>query len=221
MAKFTGDGTIITIQQASVTAKTDTVTAATNAKPSVMTLTMTNPVEVGDIVFVAGTGLDSLDGKLFPVSNVATNDITLDGSDASAEGAAATAGTVTIYKKGAGNELAEACFATLSIDTQAPSTIDVSTMCASGSLLGVATPPTISFDGFVDPTREGFKELVRASLESPRQSRVIQIEFPSNNGKIIGLFQVGSISYSAGTGAAVAFSGTGTFVGQPTIVGWV
>lgn len=221
MAKFTGDGTIIHVQDLSKTLTADVITGITNAKPAVVTPTTIGSFNNGDIVMIEKTGWSSLDNKLFVVSNATGTTFDLEGSDASGE--TTTAGktaTATPMAIGAGNELLEACFATISIDTQSPTTIDVSTMCQTGSLLGVAQPPTISFDGFVDPAREGFKELVRASLETPRKSRALLIEFPSNNGKIVGQFQVSNISYSAGTGAAVAFNGSGSFISTPTIIGW-
>jgi len=59
-----------------------TITAISNANPAVATLSASHGVIVGDIIEVR-SGWDLIDGRLFRVSAVSTNDVTLEGLNTS------------------------------------------------------------------------------------------------------------------------------------------
>jgi hypothetical protein len=59
-----------------------TVSAITNASPAVATLSAAHGVNVGDFIEIT-SGWDRASGRMFRVSAVATNDVTLEGFDAS------------------------------------------------------------------------------------------------------------------------------------------
>lgn len=69
-----------------------TVTAITNANPAVATLSASHGVIVGDFIELT-SGWDRANGRIFRVSAVATNDVTLEGFDTS---------STTYYPAGSG-----------------------------------------------------------------------------------------------------------------------
>lgn len=80
MAAVVADGTIVAFASTYATAKN--MTAVSNANPAVATLEASHGVIVGDIMEMS-SGWPDLDDKILRASVVATNDVTLEGFDAS------------------------------------------------------------------------------------------------------------------------------------------
>jgi hypothetical protein len=89
-------------------------------------------------------------------------------------------------------------------------------MCTSTTVLGTPKPPTFQFTGWVDQDSAGFKNLIQASLESPKTTRYMLIDFGTAGGYIFGPVEIGAISVTAGVNAGLAFSGSGVFTEVPT-----
>src|SRR5215831_18732629 len=83
MSRISSQGTVIMIQSADAPAG-DAISAATKAKPCVLTVTGTTAV-AGDLVVPRGTGWASLDDRPFVVAAVATDSVTLEDSDTTTE----------------------------------------------------------------------------------------------------------------------------------------
>jgi len=60
-----------------------TITQITNANPAVATLSVTHGVVPNDIIEITSSGWDLASGRVFRVSVVSTNDVTLEGFDTS------------------------------------------------------------------------------------------------------------------------------------------
>src|SRR5580765_912553 len=89
------------------------ITAATNAKPSTVTVSSSDATKLspGALVLVKGTGMKSLDDRTFVLGTKSGNSFPLQGSDASGETAAATAGNLTDYS-GSG-DMVEFCVSSI------------------------------------------------------------------------------------------------------------
>jgi len=83
-------------------------------------------------------------------------------------------------------------------------------------VLGSTKPPTFSFSGFVNKAEPGFKNLVAASLEDPKQTHVVLIDYTDAGGYIIGPGQIGEITITAQTAQGLQYSGSGVFTEVPT-----
>lgn len=219
MAKIVSDQTAIWLTDADAVAPAAApISAVSSAAPPVVTMT-TLPAGMvnGDMVLVAGTGNPDLDGKYFTVGSVGTpaNSFTLVGMDTTGD-TAATAGTITPYNLGgASPEFLKACQSTITLNGQEPDSVDLSDMCDAMTKLGDPKPPTVSFTGFVNSEDEGFKNMIEASLESPKSDRLLMLLFPDGE-YIVGPAEVGAISVSAARGQGLQYSGTATYTEVPT-----
>jgi hypothetical protein len=226
MGKFVADGTKIYIGRVGATAPTPvTITAiakvpAAGGAPDRVKVTAANTLSVGDFALLKGTGAPEIEGKLLEVSVASATEFEVD-----ANPAAVTLGstpTFTPYTVGPTNasDLMLACMVNMNIQTADAPSVEMNDLCDSSSVLGTTPPPTFSFAAWVDPEKEGFKNLVRAALAAPKPELPIAIVFPKNNGFIAGVGQVGSISTGATTGQGVQITGSGTFTSMPA-VSWV
>lgn len=129
------------------------VTAATRAKPCVLTVTGAT-IAAGDVVIPRGTGLKSIDDQAFNVSAVAAGSITLEDSDTSKEapGTAVTAGA----------QLEEAvmiewCRTNVTVGGPAGTTVDVTTLCDMEHKIEAGLPGinTWAANGFSDINEPG------------------------------------------------------------------
>jgi hypothetical protein len=192
------------------------ITAATKAKPCV--LTVTNTAAAGDIVRVEGTGMLSLDGRAFEVISATGTEITID-ADTSAESAAATAGEAFVYKKDV--DLVCVCLNSFGFNREAGATITAATFCGTDTLSGQPGAKTIEFAGFDDPEAEGLKELQNAYDDGV--PRVMVYTYPpsaSSTGKsyqlILPSVVISGLNGPVATADGVAtFSGSGTVNGRP------
>lgn len=217
MAAFSTKGLTVWIQKrgAGVTPTPPvTVTAITRARPAVVSV---NALAIdgfvqGDVVQVAGTGTDTLDGRTFTVANVddVLNTFELSGSDTSAVVQALVAGNVT----NVANDLTEFCVASLDRQQQPAQAITVGTTCdPSAQIAGDPQAGTLSVTGFVDYTKAGFTEFMKAVDDG--LPRVLEIRLPvtavaSGDGKII-FPSVTATGFSETFAVGAAASWTGEF----------
>ena len=145
MSRLSSQGAIIRIQAAGTVSST-TVTAATKAKPCVLTVGATPPV-VGDIIVPRGTGWSSLDGMPFKVMTVASSQVTLEDSDTTNETATLAIGA-TIDKP----TFIELCRSNFTANSPAGATIDVTTLCDDSHRIVAGLPAigTWNAQGFYD-----------------------------------------------------------------------
>src|SRR5947208_17132529 len=120
MSRLASQGSVIRISD-DVDATSQAVTAATKAKPCVITVTTgaDDPI-VGDIVVPRGTGWASLDDMPFKVSAVAAGAVTLEDSNTTGEQAALAAGA-TLSKP----SFLELCRSNFTANNPAGATVDV------------------------------------------------------------------------------------------------
>jgi hypothetical protein len=219
VAKIVSDQTAIWLTDADVAAPTPAaITGVTSANPAVVSMT-TLPAGLvnGDLVLLDGTGNPDIDGKYFTASSVGTpaNSFTLVGMDTTGD-TAMTAGTAAVYNLGGDDpEFLKACQSTITLNGQEPDSVDLSDMCDAMTKLGDPKPPTVSFTGFVNSEDEGFKNMIQASLESPKSDRLLMLLFPDGE-YIVGPAEVGAISVSAARGQGLSYSGTATYTEVPT-----
>jgi hypothetical protein len=193
------------------------ITSVTAAMPAVVTATAALPAGMneGDLVALEGTGAADLDGTAWRAVNLDATGMTfeLEGSDRTGETAVGAVGTFQVFNDA---NLIEACLANITVSGQAPDSISMDDMCGTATVLGDAKPPTFTFTGFVDNESPGFKNLIRAGLESPKSPRVLLIDYGATVGYIFGPAEIGEVTVTAAVGGGLQFSGSGVFTEVPT-----
>jgi hypothetical protein len=222
MAKIKSDAHLYLSPTGSIPPTPVPITGATNADPMVVTLDGAVPAgtAVGDMLVLDGTGNAALDGKAFRITAVDITDpdapvVTVD-YDASALAAPLAAGTAQVFTKAAAGALLEVCLVNITVAGVAPDSIEMDDMCGTSTVLGSPKPPTFTFSGFVDKDSPGFKNLVQASLESPKTERYMLIDYTVGGGYIFGPVEIGEITITAQTSQGLQFSGSGVFTEMPT-----
>jgi hypothetical protein len=164
-----------------------TVTGITNANPAVATLSAAHGVVPGDFIEIT-SGWDRASGRMFRVSAVVSNDVTLEGFDASstslypASGGAGTGREVTTWTtisqitpsfavSGGDQNFADTTFVSNLIRTQIPTD---------------RNPITVSLPVFFDPTLPWFAA-VRAASESSSVSG-FRMVFPNGSRLVVGAY---------------------------------
>jgi hypothetical protein len=192
-----------------------TVTAITNANPAVATLSASHGVIVGDFIELT-SGWDLANGRIFRISAVATNDVTLEGfntSDTAKYPAGTGTGTgreITAWTTlsqispdfgvaGGEQNFADTTFVSNLIRTQIPTD---------------RNPITCTLPVFYDPTLAWFATVrTAADAASPYAFRMI---FPNNSRLVVG-------AYWSLRGVPTNQDGTLrdaidlSFIGQPTV----
>lgn len=194
---------------------TKTMSAITNANPAVATLEAAHGVIVGDFIELT-SGWDLANGRIFRVSAVATNDVTLEGfntSDTSKFPAGTGVGTIrevtawtTLSQitpdfsvQGGEQNFADTTFVSNLIKTQIPTD---------------RNPITCTLPVFFDPTLAWFAT-VRTAAESSA-AYAFRMIFPNNSRLVVG-------AYWSLRGVPTNQDGTLrdaidlSFIGQPTV----
>lgn len=185
-------------------------TAATAAKPCVLTLADTSEFTLGDFVKIAGSGWKSLDGNVFRVGALTATTLTLHGSDTSKETAAFGAGA-TVEKL----VMMEVCFSTTTRQSPPAATIDVTTYCdtARRKVAGMPDTGTFTLEGFYDSEDAGYEALREAYYAG--DDRAIAFVFRDDSSiQFIG--QITSLGESFGVDQAVTISSQGNVNGLVT-----
>lgn len=148
MSRLSSQGSVIMISD-DVDAVSAPITAATKAKPCVITSTST--AVVGDIVVPRNTGWKSLDDQPFKVSVVAAGALTLEDSDTTNEQATLNT-TGTPPASVSTPTFLELCRSNFTANNPAGATIDVTTLCdiAHRIVAGLPAVGTWTAAGFYD-----------------------------------------------------------------------
>jgi hypothetical protein len=153
------------------------------------------------IVFPSSTGFPALNNKALVVTAATAADFDV-AVDTFGQAGPMTAGMkVTAYPA---NAFINLCLSSFDIAAGSSSDIDVSTYCATGSILGKTTPGSITLNGYVDNTDVGFKELILAGEDNA--PRVLNIQLPGTLGHLVGVISFGEMSFSVPLEGAVGFS---------------
>jgi len=205
MAAFSTKGLTVWLQKKPGSSPAPvTITSATNAKPSVVTVAAGDITDfkAGDVVMVAGTNLKALDGNTFVVGTITSNSFPLQGSDASGETAGATGGNLTNYSTA---DMVEFCVSSIEYAQAAAQAINVGTTCdPTAQIAGEPQAGTVSVTGFQDYTKDGFLEFMRAVND--QLPRILQIKLPAT-------------ATASGAGQIVFPSATATGFGETFTVG--
>lgn len=194
-------------------APTDLIpTAITQAAPAVVTCTVAG-VANGDLVFIDGTGMASIDGKIWTVANVGAADLELLGSDTTQDAAFNAGATLKANHYGT-TDMECLCLSSLSVSSDTPGTVDVGTYCdPTASLPSAATSAgTLDFAGYVDITDTDYAELLLAAEDG--KLRYIRIMLPSN-GYIVAPVTFASMTWDLPLDGAVGYSGTAVLGSKP------
>jgi hypothetical protein len=196
----------------------EALTDVTAAAPAVVTaVAMPASAVEGAYVVFADTAQADLDGYAFQITNPDTTAKTfeLEDTDRTAQ-TAATTGTFQAFSIATGGDLISACMANVTVTGVAPDSIALDDMCGNATVLGDPKPPTFTFSGFVDNSSAGFRNLVQASLESPKATRYLLIDYGADVGYIFGQVEIGEMTITAAVNAGLQFSGSGIFTEIPT-----
>ena len=204
MAAKSSKGIEIYLSKGSSTPTNLTYTAISKAKPAEVTATTTG-LNDGDVVYVTGTGMSSLDGKYFTVANKSGTDFELAGSDSTRETAVGTGGTITTYSQG---DLVKLCLSSLTINSDEPSVISTATYCNPSASVAsqVVSAGTVNFGAYIDVSSADYLQLLEA-VEDGKQ-RVLRINLPSPEGYLVAPVTVSSMSYDLPIDGAIAVSGS-------------
>lgn len=223
MAKIKSDAHLYLTETGAAAPAPVDVTSITKATPAVVTLGAAVPAGTadGDMIEFADTGEPLLDGHAFriaalDVSTAAAPTLELLDFDGTRLTAAVATGTGTVYNKAGTDALLEACLVNITVAGVAPDSIQMDDMCDSTTVLGSPKPPTFTFSGFTNKESAGFKNLIQASLESPKQKRYMLIDYTNEGGYIFGPVEIGEITITAQTAQGLQFSGSGLFTEVPT-----
>ena len=216
MSASSSKGVSICIIKDGATGTSMAATAATKASPAVVSVADTSTLADGDLVTFAAdsTGLESLDGKTFPIKLVTggTTDFEVVGTDTTNDAGTFAAGTdMTLFVKG---DMQCMCFSEFSFNKEQPDQISTGTYCnPQDSIASAATSAgTVSFGGYIDTADPGYKMLL--DLEAGTSSVIVRITFP-DNGYILVPISVDSITWDVPLEGALGFSGTGTMKENP------
>jgi hypothetical protein len=223
MAKIKSDAHLYLTETGDPAPVPITVTSVSVDKPALATLAAALPAGAanGDMVTFSGTGDPVLDGKTFRIQALdvtapTTPTFELYGLDGARLAAAVDAGSAAVYTKAGDGGLLEVCLVNITVAGVAPDSIAMDDMCDSTTVLGSPKPPTFTFSGFVNADDPGFRNLVQASLETPKQKRYMLIDYTVGGGYIFGPVEIGEITITAQTAQGLQFSGSGVFTEMPT-----
>lgn len=217
MAASSSKGITIYLSKGSATPNEQEITAATAAKPSVLTIADATGIASGDVVKVTGTGISKLDGRYFTVGTVSTvsDTIQLIGSDLSGITIPSPMRATAKIAHWAAGDYVSLCLATLGINSEVPGTVSVGTFCdPSASIPSVVTQAgTITLGGFIDASDAGYAELLAA--ETDGLSRVLDIKLPGSLGDILAEVTISAVVYDLPIDGGLAFSATAALASKP------
>jgi hypothetical protein len=204
MAAVSTKGTTISISNGSI-AKTvlnvTGITASTSAGAAT-TITAANTLTAGAVVvFPSTTGYPALNNKTFVVASATGTSFTVNADTFNQAGPMTANLTVDAYPS---SSLINLCLSSFDISAGSSNDIDVSTYCATGTILGKTTPGSITLNGYVDDTDVGFAELIKAGEDN--NPRVIDIKLPGTLGHLVGLVSFSEMSFAVPLEGAVGFS---------------
>jgi hypothetical protein len=192
----------------------EAITAATKAKPCVLTVAaLPTGLVAGELVMVEGSGWKSIDDRPFTASPAVTTSITLAESDTTAE-ANAAASTATVVEI----PFSEACMATLTFNSPAGNVIDTTTLCddARVTVSGLPAISTWQATGFWDASDAVQSRL--ADLYASGEYVAFKVIFADGSGLAFKA-NVNTFDVRAGVDQAVAITVGGSMSGRVTRIG--
>jgi hypothetical protein len=183
-------------------------TAVTAAKPAVVTVASSTGVTAGDSVKIEGTGIKSIDNKVFIVGTVTATSFELIGSNNTGGAIAVSVGAKAIvYKR---TEMCTLCLSSLDFSAEQGQTISVGTYCDPSA--SIATPPTtagtVTLNGYVNKDDACYVELLEATEDSAL--RILDLELPQNQGNLVTSIILSSIAFTTPLEGAIGFTATGS-----------
>lgn len=189
------------------------IVAMSNAAPAVVT------VDAGDIalfiagnlVSVAGTGVQAIDGKTFAIAAVGATTFSLKGSDTSGNTSTINVGTVTPIHP---NDMLLFCLTSFERAVKAADAIDTTTFCGPESLAGQPTPGEIKVVGFVNYDESAYLEFMEGVKDGV--SRAFSITLPAKVGGTI-IYQLTPTGFTETfqVNEAAGFEGTAVLNSDP------
>jgi hypothetical protein len=185
-----------------------TATAATSAKPAVVTFADVTGLSANQLLVFDkdATGIPELDGKTWTIGtvNAAANTLTLLGSDTSS-----TTGTFVGKTDGITHhpdtDMVCLCLSQLGFNPENPSTISVATFCDPTATIASSTVSagTVDIGGYVDVTSDDYQEILLAGEDG--NVRTFRILLP-NNGVLMFDGVIGPTNWDIPLEGAVAWS---------------
>lgn len=192
-------------------------TAITKANPAVVTVDDTTGVTSGDVISFANTNFAALDGKSFVVGDVTATDLTILNADTTNETATLSSAnpTATVIPMATGFD--KFCLSTFSREAGAADTVSVGTFCdPSATIAGTSDAGTISFAGYMDPTEDGYLELMKAVDD--KQPRTIMVELPNDLGYVVMTGTINAFSESYDLGQAISWTSGMSLKSNPNYI---
>ena len=188
----------------------DTVTGATKAAPSVVTVQAAGEsYAVGDLVLIYETVSSSLNGAWavgngsgtsFAAlsSNTINDNVTVEGN---------SAGYVDHYTQA---DLTKLCLSAININGTEPNTISVATFCAPTATINsqVQEAGSLSMEGYVDVTSPDYPALYEAWQMG--DERIIRVELGENQGWLVASGKVSSVNWAVPIDGAISYTFTCT-----------
>lgn len=206
-------GTKFSVQSGDLPAG-EPVTAATKAKPTVLTVAaLPTGLVAGDMVMVKGSGWKTIDDRPFTAEPAAGTSITLAESNTTDEANAASAAATV-----AEIPFSESCMATLTFNSPAGNIIDMTTLCDAARVTASGMPAISTWQatGFWDASDAVQSRL--ADLYGSGEYVAFRCEFNDGSGLAF-LANVNTFDVRAGVDQAVAITVGGSMSGRVTRFG--
>jgi len=192
----------VCISKGDATVITSNPTGATSAKPCVVTVT--NSAAEGEMIFITGMGMPSIDGKWWVVASPTGTELTLLGSDTTDDVFADDGANIDRI---AAADMECLCLSSLTLNVDEPGTISVATFCDPSATIASAVQAagTLSFAGFVNILDSDYAELLLAAEDGIE--RIMRIMLPSN-GYLVAPMTFAQIIWDLPIDGAVGYTGT-------------
>jgi hypothetical protein len=206
MSRISSQGSLIMISSSTAPVPLD-ITAATKAKPCVITVAAGPAPVVGDIIVPRNTGWNSLEGMPFKVMSVVSGAVTLEDSDTTREVAninttVVPVGTIEV------TQFIEMCRSNFSANNPAGATIDVTTLCDIAHRIVAGLPAIGTW------TAAGFYDAQDVALERARDAYrsgedvVIDVRLPNGAGfAFMGIVNTYDVSLGVNTAVTNTLGG--------------
>ena len=204
MAKFRASEFDIYLENASSVPDDFTPTAISAATPPVVTIADTTGIVAGDVVTFSGTGITKLDGKFFMVGTVAATTFEVWGAALTGVTTAPLGATpvATVHHKL--DDMTQLCTSGLDVQAGTQNTIDVTTFCSPGTILGNYAPGAMTLNFYMDESDTAFPTLRDASEDG--NDRVLLVYHSAKEIGLVAVITIGEMTPSFPIDGAAAYS---------------
>lgn len=193
------------------TPSTDTVTSATKAAPSRVTLSAaTQLYSDGDLVYIYETASDNLNGT-WCSGNASGQIFDALSSNTTNDTVTVASGKVDHYLQ---DDLTKLCLSAININGTEPNTISVATFCSPTATLDsqVQESGSLTMEGYVDVTSPDYPALYEAWQLG--DERLIRVDLGPDQGWLVARGRVSSVNWAVPIDGAIAFTYTMTLSEQ-------